>query len=56
MFYRAVAEVYKSNHDHSYNESLSADGIKHVYIEKFETFENRDYLNKFLMDHGRTLL
>lgn len=48
--------VYKWNHDPMYNDSgsISDDNIEHVYIEKFEDFEENmeDYLSK----HGRKFL
>lgn len=36
---KVATHVYKSNHDCCYNQNLVKDGIRHVYIEKFEDLE-----------------
>jgi hypothetical protein len=49
--------VYKWNHDPTYNQELSQDdSIEHVYVEKFEKFEDDQYLQEFLDTHGRMFL
>ena len=45
--------MYKWNHDSKYNESLPYDSIVHIYADKFEQFEDDDYLQEFLSRHGR---
>jgi C-5 cytosine-specific DNA methylase len=46
--------VYRWNHDNSYNASLPNDNVEHVFIEKFEQFEDENFLKCFLSRHGRT--
>lgn len=47
---KVAKHVYRSNHDHTYNTNLPDDGIKHLFIEKFE--ELTDDIEKFLQENG----
>lgn len=55
LFYFLPALVYKWNHDKKYNDSLSEDSIEHVYVDRFEQFEDDNYFHEFLARYGRTL-
>jgi hypothetical protein len=48
---KIATHVYRWNHDPSYNTSLQEDGIEHVYILKWENFE--DEWESLCETHGR---
>jgi hypothetical protein len=53
---KVAVHVYKSNHDSSYNEKLPDDGIKYIYINKFEEIydeHNPNVLQAFLEKYKR---